>query len=230
MNYGKQVEEIINEHLIYYLKLDISLPKESLEEVKEVYEQQFFVKHRGKKHKGWQSAALHSINGDYWKTMSGKQYGYENDSDKNIKWDWTDVCHYAPRTTEFFKKDLPVEGYRRLRYMLLEPNGYILEHCDTPTGKPYEKRKPESIFGAINICITQPQNCDLTHKNNGSVPFEPYSLFLFNNDEIHHAFNKSNENRFHMIAHPNYNEDFAELFVKSFEKNYEPVYKSKTSS
>ena len=27
------------------------------------------------------------------------------------------------KTTEFFKKDIPLKNYRRLRYMLLEPEG-----------------------------------------------------------------------------------------------------------
>ena len=38
-------------------------------------------------------------------------------------------------------------------------------------------------------------------------------------------FNKSDKNRFHIIAHANYNDDFCKLFVESFEKNYEPIYK-----
>ena len=53
------------------------------------------------------------------------------------------------------------------------------------------------------------------------MPFKPLEVYLFNNDEYHHAYNKSDENRFHIIAHAEYDYDFAELFVKSFEKNYE---------
>ena len=107
-NYYKQVEEIINSHNLFHLKLDIQLPKESIQEVQTVYDEEFFVSHRGKKHKGWESTCIHGIDGAYWKTMSGKQYGYESDSDDDIFWDWTDVCYYAPKTVEFFKKDIPV--------------------------------------------------------------------------------------------------------------------------
>jgi hypothetical protein len=109
--------------------------------------------------------------------------------------------------------------------MLLEPSGYIKEHCDTTSGIVHNPRKVDSIFSALNMCITQPDNCELTHLDNGPVPFKPFEIYLFNNDEIHHAFNKSNENRFHIIAHANYNDDFCRLFVESFEKNYEPIYK-----
>ena len=220
-NYHKQVEEILNSYNLFHLKLDIQLPKESIKEVQTVYDEEFFVSHRGKKHKGWESTCIHGIDGAYWKTMSGKQYGYESDSDSDILWDWTDVCHYAPKTVEFFKKDIPLKNYRRLRYMLLRPDGYILEHSDTPSGIPYTKRKPTSIFSALNICITQPKDCVLEHLSNGVVPFKPLEVFMFNNDEYHNAYNKSDENRFHIIAHAEYDYDFAELFVKSFEKNYE---------
>jgi hypothetical protein len=224
-DYYKIARDIIENHKLYYLKLNITLPKESLEEVTAVYNQKFFVKHRGAIHKGWLSAALHSIDGDFWKTMSGKKYGYKNDSDESIKWNWTDVCDYAPKTTEFFKKEFPANGYRRLRYMLLEPSGFIEEHCDAPSKVPYNPRKVDSIFSALNMCITQPDNCELTHLDNGPVPFKPFEIYLFNNDEMHYAFNKSDKNRFHIIAHANYNDDFCKLFVESFEKNYEPIYK-----
>ena len=220
-NYWKDVEEILKHNYLYHLKLDIKLPKESIEEVQSVYKEKFFVPHRGKKHKGWQSTCIHGIDGMFFKTMSGKQYGFESDSDEKIRWFFTDVINYAPKTTEFFKKDIPLKNYRRLRYMLLEPEGYILEHSDAPFGKPYTKPKKESIFSALNICITQPKDCALEHLSNGIVPFKPLEVYLFNNDEYHHAYNNSKENRFHIIAHAEYDYDFAELFVKSFEKYYE---------
>jgi len=223
-DYYKEAKTILDNHRLYYLKLNITLPKESLKEVTDVYNQKFFVKHRGGDGKGWLSAALHSVNGDYWKTMSAKQYGYKSDSDESIKWAWTDVCDYAPITTEFFKKEFPASGYRRLRYMLLEPSGHIDKHCDAPSKIPYNPRKVDSIFSALNMCITQPEDCELTHIDNGPVPFKPLEIYLFNNDEMHYAFNKSDKNRFHIIAHANYNDDFCKLFVESFEKNHEHIH------
>ena len=47
--------------------------------------------------KGWESTCIHGIDGAYWKTMSGKQYGYKSDSDNNIFWDWSrclSVCTF----------------------------------------------------------------------------------------------------------------------------------------
>ena len=53
-NYYNQVEEILNSYNLFHLKLDIktqSLPKEFIQEVQTVYDEEFFVSHRGKKHK-----------------------------------------------------------------------------------------------------------------------------------------------------------------------------------
>ena len=47
-NYWKDVEEILKHNYLYNLKLDIKLPKESVQEVQTVYSEQFFVPHRGK--------------------------------------------------------------------------------------------------------------------------------------------------------------------------------------
>jgi len=43
-NYWNKVEEIIKTHNLYHLKLDIQLPKESIQEVQTVYNEKFFVK------------------------------------------------------------------------------------------------------------------------------------------------------------------------------------------
>ena len=220
-NYLQEADDILKYNYLYNLKLDIQLPKEAITEAQHVFDEKFFVPHRGKKHKGWESTCIHGIDGMFFKTMSGKQYGYESDSDSKIRWCWTDIINYAPKTVEFFKKDMPLKNYRRLRYMLLRPGGYILEHSDTPHGKPYTEKKKESIFSALNICITQPKDCALEHLSNGVVPFKPLEVYLFNNDEYHHAYNNSKENRIHIIAHAEYDYDFAELFVRSFEKYYE---------
>ena len=92
--------------------------------------------------------------------------------------------------------------------MLLRPGGYILEHSDTQTGIPYTERKKESIFSALNIFITQPKDCALEHLSNGVVPFNPLEVYLFNNDEYHHAYNNSKENRIHIdpqfVSGPHY--------------------------
>ena len=83
-NYWKDVEEILKLNYLYNLKIRYKIAKRSIQEVQSVYSEQFFVPHRGKKHKGWQSTCIHGIDGMFFKTMSGKQYGFESDSDKRF--------------------------------------------------------------------------------------------------------------------------------------------------
>ena len=53
------------------------------------------------------------------------------------------------------------------------------------------------------MCYTT-KSCILEHLSNGVVPFKPLEIYLFNNDEyFYHVYNKSDENRFHIIAHMN---------------------------
>ena len=42
-NYYNQVEEILNSHNLFHLKLDIQLPKESIQEVQTVYNEEFLL-------------------------------------------------------------------------------------------------------------------------------------------------------------------------------------------
>ena len=44
---------------IWYLKIDLDIPKECIKEAQAVYDEGFFVDHRGGDGDGWASSALH---------------------------------------------------------------------------------------------------------------------------------------------------------------------------
>ena len=96
-----------------------------------------FVKHRdsdgngGYRHKGWRSLCIHGI--DAYKTNHYEQYGYS--SNQETPYVWTEVAEKCPVTTKFFKESFPYKNYYRLRFMLLEPEGFITPHKDTDTNK-----------------------------------------------------------------------------------------------
>lgn len=220
-NYVKQANKIAEEFPGFYLKLKLQLPEESINEVQNVFDENFFVKHRGQNHLGWMSATIHGLDGDWYKTMSGKQYGYTGDSDPSINWTWTEVAEYCPETVRWLKEEFPSKTFRRVRFMLLEPGGYILDHSDyNPRNGPPSKGP---IMNAFNCCLTQPDNCALVNtKSEISVPFKPLDVYCFNNNVNHHAYNNSDENRFHLIVHNHeYRDDFFKIFVESFEQNYD---------
>lgn len=221
MNWHSKAYEIAEEFPGFYLKLKLQLPEQSIQEVHDVFEENFFVQHRGQNHQGWKSATIHGLDGDWYKTMSAKQYGYIGDHDPNLTWDWTEVAEYCPETTRWLKEEFPSDTFRRVRFMLLEPGGYILDHSDyNPKNGPPSK---SPIMNAFNCCLTQPNDCALVNtKSEIAVPFKPREVYCYNNNVFHHAYNNSDQNRFHLIIHNNeYRDDFYQMFVESFEENYD---------
>lgn len=139
---------------------------------------------------GWKSLTLHGLNED---TQSLEQYG----SDRNKildQLDWTWVADQCPTTKKFLTDVWPAEYLNRVRFMLLEPGGYILPHQDRPDD---QKR-----LSVCNISLNMPEGCDFVMKDFGTVPFEDKgSAFLIDISNVHAVINRSNKPRIHMIIH-----------------------------
>ena len=164
-----------------------------------------FVFHRGEEAgmKGWRSLAVHGIGA----TMTNVPQTYGLDPDK-VKYDWTEIQDQCPVTVKFFKDVFPYNQYQRLRYMLVEPGGYIAPHSDNVNNTP---------GAAVNISLNNPNNCRLTNIH-GTVPFRNSgSVFLFNNHYQHAVHNNSDTDRFHMIVHGAWrNPEWNHLVVNSY--------------
>ena len=63
----------------------------------------------------------------------------------------------CPITTKFFKEVFPYKTYYRLRFMLLEPQGYITPHIDADINK----------LSPINIALNNPNGCNFKMKEIG---------------------------------------------------------------
>ena len=88
----------------------------------------------------------------------------------------------------------PAEFLNRVRFMLLEPGGYIEPHQD--------RGDKEKRLSVCNISLNNPQGCKFVFKDHGIVPFEDKgSAFLMDISNVHAVFNDSNEPRIHMIIH-----------------------------
>ena len=164
-----------------------------------------FVGHRSEEgqHQGWRSLCIHGIGAT--KTNVAETYGLDS---KTAKYDWTEIQDQCPATVKFFKEVFPYRHYMRLRFMLLEPGGYIMPHQD----------HHESMLGAaINISLNNPAGCKLVNTH-GTVPFRDQgSIFFFNNHYPHCVYNGSNEDRFHIIVHGGADmERLAPLIVSSY--------------
>lgn len=166
-----------------------------------------FVPHRGDEnsHKGWAALTIHGIGFD--KTNIPETYGLDP---KQVTYQWTEIQDRCPVTVKFFKEVFPYNSYQRLRYMLLEPGGYITPHNDNPRS---------SLGAAVNISLNNPENCRLT-TTAGTLPFrDSGSIFLFNNHYQHAVHNDSNQDRFHIVVHGAWRSpDWQRLVVESYKK------------
>ena len=203
---------IINESKLPWLKLDIVFPYvKMLEEAKAI--KSLFVKHRaedqiqGYRHKGWASLCIHGISPSH--TTHYTSYGYK--SNEETPYVWTDIATKCPYTYNFFKNIYPCNNYNRIRFMLLEPGGFITPHNDMANSK----------LAPVNIALNHPKNCVMKFSEHGIVPFKDGTAFLLDINNVHAAYNKSNEDRYHIIVHGNYqnNKKWKQLVENSYQKN-----------
>ena len=183
----KDYNWIINNSGLPWLKLDIEIPhEEMLAEAIALKEE--YVGHRtsdsnpttGYTHKGWKSLCIHGISSQY--NNHYVQYGYKS--------------HY--------------KKYFRLRYMLLEPKGFITPHHDSDINK----------LSPINIALNHPEGCLMKMKgHDGYVPFKPGDSMLLDVGNTHAYINKSEEDRYHIIVHGVPSQEYKDLVVRSYEKN-----------
>ena len=168
--------------------IGFSLPVDQiLEEAEAVRE--YYVPHRDYHgtSQGWHSVCLHGLASD--KTHSHVDYGYPDH--KTAPYSWTDIAKRCPITTDFFQNQFGYRRYWRVRFMLLEKNGWIAPHKDSKI----------SHLWAINISLNNPQGCNFYMDKHGIIPFDPGAIFMINTFHEHWLENKSDVDRYHIIVH-----------------------------
>ena len=194
-----------------WLELAIDIPFKVMYE-EAIALEDMFVDHRwndkfrGYKHHGWKSLAIHGI--DSQKTENFHAYGYK--SQEETPYNWTEIKDKCPKTIEFLKS-LPFENKFRIRFMLLEPGGYIYPHKD----------QEDFSFYPINIALNHPDGCKFAMDDIGVLPFKSGKAFHMNLAYRHSVVNYSNEKRFHLIIHAlpgSKKEQHKQLLERSFLK------------
>lgn len=148
-----------------------------------------FKDHRTDYGKGWKSLTLHGLNDD---TQSLNQYGERSKVLQQLDWTW--VAEECPVTKKFLTDVWPAEFLNRVRFMLLEPGGYILPHQD--------RADEEKRLSVCNISLNNPEGCEFVFDGHGTVPFEDKgSAFLMDISNKHAVWNRSSTPRIHMIIH-----------------------------
>jgi hypothetical protein len=150
----------------------------------------YFYPHREEYGHGWKSLTLHGLDDD---TQSLNQYS-NNRSETLDQLSWTWVADRCPVTKKFLTDIWPAEFLNRVRFMLVEPGGYILPHQDRPSD---QKR-----LSVCNISLNNPEGCEFIMKDYGVVPFsDAGSAFLMDVSNTHAVWNRSDTPRLHMIIH-----------------------------
>lgn len=184
----------------------------------------WLVPHREYNNSGWNSCCIHGI--DINKTGAWTQYGY--DYEVQVPYKWTALAGYTPSIQGFWQNTFPSEKYRRIRFMELAANSAITPHSDMPGRLPGEDNFNALEFGIpINIAVVHPKDCFMVLDGKGIVPFEEGKAFIVNIRHTHSVINFSHSSRIHVIGHSyGYGsklEDFAELVVRSYKKQYDKI-------
>ena len=202
---------IVNESELPWLELDIEFPYAEMH-AEAVALKDEFVAHRdqdgggGYRHKGWRSLCIHGI--DAYKTNHYDQYGYR--SNDEVPYIWTHIANRCPVTVRFFQDVFPYSRYYRLRFMLLEPGGYITPHRDTDVNK----------LSPVNVALNTPVGCMFKMKDHdGFVPLKTGNAILLDVGNTHAVYNKSEEDRYHIIVHGVKTTEYERLVERSYEKN-----------
>ena len=198
---GAQLKSTINGSGLPWIRTVLEVPHQQILAEAMALEQ-YFVTHRGAQdHRGWCSLVLHGL--DAHLTDSYEKYGYSSEPQREYKWTWiADAC---PVTTTWLKSLDIFHNLQRIRFMLLEPLGYITQHQDRPTHSLYP----------INIALSQPEDCDFSMMNFGAVPFSAGDAYAVDIGNQHTVINNSEKPRMHMIIHGTPNDNYWRMLRRS---------------
>ena len=182
---------ILNSSHIPYLPLHLeSVPYHAMLSEAQALDD-LYVAHRSNDSLGWASLCIHGITSQH--TDHYAVYPeYANLTNEQVPYTWTEIQDRCPVTVDFFRNCFPFDVYHRIRFMRLDPGGYILPHSDSP----------DLGLRAVNISLNNPDGCDFVFANIGTVPFaDSGSIFLVANGYQHSVWNRSKQTRYHIIVH-----------------------------
>ena len=166
-----------------------------------------YVKHRGGWNPGWSSIVVHGQDTD--RTQPNNYYIERGiDTEENSRpYNWTSIAPACPVTVKWLKEVFPFNTYHRVRFMLLEPGGYIKPHQD------FDRRS----MAAFNVSLSNPPGVEFAQEEAGLIPWQPGEARGIDIGRLHAVINRGTENRIHMIVHGLWGEGFERHICESFE-------------
>lgn len=200
---GKFADWIRTKTKMSTFPLDIDIPHEEIN-AEAMAQKHLFTKHRSGKSPGWSSMAIHGTAVNH---TQPREYYFKDGP--MPEYDWTDLAKDCPVTKEWLLS-LGFKRFSRVRFMLLEPGGYIEPHSDIPDGN-------QEIY-AWNVAITNPPGHTFVMDGHGLVPWKVGQMRGIDISRYHTVINNDVEPRLHMIIHGGGDDKFAETMCRSYEK------------
>ena len=197
------------------LKLDLDVPHEEMAAEARALRDKFILYRNQDSygHKGWYSLPLFGLGAD--KPMSWDAYGYANANEASKDFAWTEIAEQCPVTVNWLKTKFPSQQLGRVRFMLLEAGGFIAPHIDSPY----------SIPDPVNIALTNPGECVWQWADGTTLDFVPGSAYAVNISYEHSVYNRSKEDRYHLIVHHHDSTpEWKQLMTRALEKQDESGY------
>lgn len=174
---------------VKFLKLDIPVPYEKMLQEAQYLKDRFTAHRKTEgKHKGWKSLSLYGLDED--KHESWQEYGFKNAAEAGQMFKWTRAADDCPTITEWLKTQFPCNRFGRVRLMLVEAGGWIAPHTDTSY----------RILENINIPLSNPKDCIWQWGDGETFNMIPGEAYAVNISYEHAIYNRSTEDRFHLIV------------------------------
>jgi hypothetical protein len=150
-----------------------------------------YVTHRSNDSAGWSSLSIHGISSQHTDHFAVYPE-YSHLTNDTVPYNWTEIADRCPVTVSYFRDHFPHDVYHRVRFMRLDPDGYILPHSDSP----------DRGLRATNISLNNPDNCEFVFEGQGLVPYKNSgSAIMLANGYVHSIWNRSPDRRYHIIVH-----------------------------
>lgn len=203
------VRWIMEQSHVATLLLDLEIPHaEMLAEAKS--QDHRFVKHRGSSSPGWSSMAIHGTAVEDTAPKEALIAKGKYTEETCPEYGWTELADKCPVTKQWLES-LEFTLFKRVRFMKLDPGGWIDPHADTNVPGLH----------AWNIALNNPEGHKFVMDGYGYVPWKPGQMRGVDISKTHSVINTGTEPRIHMIIHGHYGEKFVDIICRSYKKLYE---------
>lgn len=174
---------------VKWVQMNFDVPTEIIKGEYENVKEHLIIHRPEDGHKDWKAITLYGVGSGY--TNSHWEYGFK------AKKELTEIGQMCPHTMSFVSS-LPFSRIDDVRFLVIEPNGFIKEHIDVPDRNWLEP---------LNISITYPVGSKFWMEGK-EVPYDVGKSFVLNIHYSHGVENNSDEQRLHLLVHGKKNKDF----------------------